>query len=209
MATPLLLTGFLLSGLPAFDAPQGEYVEARTASVFAGACHYGGEYTTQGRRAVMGWSLESGLEAGVDLSGITIVALVDCEENLAELDEPRKAVVHVTAGGARLDAAMSWLRREQGSTLGEILAVHGDADLTVDVEGDDFQLHAPSTSLVGDALADHACCKMPLNVLYDPLQSLTSRLVGRPAEFLVDEPRLHWKLNRAGDNNVFFGRFGQ
>lgn len=30
----------------------GDYVEARTASVFAGACHYNGELVTTGHEAV-------------------------------------------------------------------------------------------------------------------------------------------------------------
>ena len=33
----------------------GDYVEARTASVFAGACHYNGELVTTGRDAIMAW----------------------------------------------------------------------------------------------------------------------------------------------------------
>ena len=34
----------------------GDYVEARTASVFAGACHYNGELVTTGRDAIMAWN---------------------------------------------------------------------------------------------------------------------------------------------------------
>ena len=36
---------------------KGDYVEARTARVFAGACHYNGELTTTGRDVEMIWAL--------------------------------------------------------------------------------------------------------------------------------------------------------
>ena len=35
----------------ASDLPAGRYVESRTAAVFAGACHYNGEYCADGREA--------------------------------------------------------------------------------------------------------------------------------------------------------------
>ena len=36
---------------------RGDYVEVRTASVFAGACHYNGEVVTTGRDAMMAGTL--------------------------------------------------------------------------------------------------------------------------------------------------------
>ena len=36
---------------------KGDYVEVRTASVFAGACHFNGEVTTTGRDALMAWNI--------------------------------------------------------------------------------------------------------------------------------------------------------
>ncbi|MEX1023634.1 MAG: hypothetical protein WD226_01035 [Planctomycetota bacterium] len=207
MITPFLLLSLFAQAPNA--APTGEYVEARTASVFAGACHYNGEYTTQGRRLVAGWSLESGVEAGVDLSGIQIVALVECDENLAETSAPRRSIVHVDATGLRADAALAWLGREHSATLGVTRTVHTGADLAVDVDGDAFGLRAQGTvALSGDALADRACCKMPFNVWYEPAQPLQIRLVGCPETFRIDERDFGWNLDRAGDNNAFFGSFG-
>ena len=48
---------------------RGDYVEVRTASVFAGACHYNGEVITTGRDALMAWNVTSGNWQGVDLTG--------------------------------------------------------------------------------------------------------------------------------------------
>src|SRR5918997_2889835 len=56
------------------DGVRGVYVEARTASVFAGACHYNGELTTAGREAVLAWSVKEGSWGGVELAGVRAVA---------------------------------------------------------------------------------------------------------------------------------------
>ena len=58
------------------DHLSGDYVEARTASVFAGACHYNGELTTTGRDAVMAWNITTGSWDGVRLAGVRALAVV-------------------------------------------------------------------------------------------------------------------------------------
>src|ERR1700722_1556209 len=58
----LALVAGLLHGAtsPSLSTPiKGDYVEARTASVFAGACHYNGEVMITGRDAVMAWNVTS------------------------------------------------------------------------------------------------------------------------------------------------------
>src|SRR5687767_3291066 len=63
---------------------RGDYVEVRTASVFAGACHYNGEVVTTGRDALMAWNVTSGKWQGVDLSGVRVMAIVSADANLSE-----------------------------------------------------------------------------------------------------------------------------
>ena len=65
---------------------RGDYVEVRTASVFAGACHYNGEVVTTGRDALMAWNVTSGKWQGVDLSGLRAVAIVTSDANLSDKD---------------------------------------------------------------------------------------------------------------------------
>ncbi|MCA1632087.1 MAG: hypothetical protein LC774_17540, partial [Acidobacteria bacterium] len=67
----VLTCGAALEGSrAAADGVRGVYVEARTASVFAGACHYNGELTTAGREAVLAWSVKEGSWGGVNLAGV-------------------------------------------------------------------------------------------------------------------------------------------
>src|SRR5829696_6984884 len=72
---------------------RGDYVEVRTASVFAGACHYNGEVVTTGRDAMMAWNVTSGKWQGVDLSGVRAVAIVSSQSNLSEQDAARASKV--------------------------------------------------------------------------------------------------------------------
>ncbi len=60
----------------------GEYVEARTAEVFAGGCIMNSEAETAGRQAVMAWRITSGSFNGVALDGLTVAAAVAADRNL-------------------------------------------------------------------------------------------------------------------------------
>src|SRR4030095_16172932 len=74
---------------------SGDYVEARTASVFAGACHYNGELTTTGRDALMAWSVASGSWNGINLAGVRALAVVSADVNLYDTNAPRRSELTV------------------------------------------------------------------------------------------------------------------
>src|SRR6185436_8745589 len=92
-ATALLGSSMSLSSRADNSSIKGDYVEVRTASVFAGACHYNGELTTAGRDALMAWNVRSGAWRGVDLAGVRIVAIVSAEANLAENNAARNSAI--------------------------------------------------------------------------------------------------------------------
>ena len=60
----------------------GEYVEARTAEVFAGGCIMNSEAETMGRQAVLAWRITTGAFNGVPLDGLTVIAAVAGDRNL-------------------------------------------------------------------------------------------------------------------------------
>src|SRR5688500_373424 len=72
---------------------RGEYVEVRTASVFAGACHYNVEIVTTGRDAFMAWIFTSGKWQNVDLSGVRAMAIVSSKSNHSEANAARQSEV--------------------------------------------------------------------------------------------------------------------
>jgi hypothetical protein len=210
----MILTPFLLpllgSSAPPAE-PSGRYVEARTASVFAGACHYGGERTTAGREALLAWSIDAGTLQGVDLAGLSVAAAIVDDGNLADPAAARRSVVYVpeTATPAQRDALAAWVGSRAHDLLGEVIAVQV-VPLQVRIADESYSAVATGVfRLSGDALPDRACCKMPLDVWYDPLVALASKLVGRDGEFDFREPLLDRTWSRPGENAAFFGRFGE
>jgi hypothetical protein len=188
----------------------GRYVEARSASVFAGACHFGSEYTTQGREALLAFELEGGSEAGVDLTGVELVVVLSGDRNLAESDVARRSVVYVDADldSARREASLAWLRREHAELLGEVAAVRS-GPVAVEIGAETYRVSAIDGALLeGGVLPDRACCTMPSNVWYEPEVELTGRLVGLSTRLVLDEPALNVDLERLDENNAFVGSLG-
>ncbi len=201
----------LLSPVPAESTPcTGAYVEARTASVFAGACHYNGEFVTAGREAVCAWRIDAGTFDGVDLAGVTIAAVIAADANLDEGTAARRSVVHVDAAldSARSAAAVRWLATTRGSILGTVLEVRADP-LRVAIDADSYTVVVPGAlELTGALLPDRACCAMPQNVWYTPFERLERPLVGLDEAFEVRSPKLGRAWSRPGENAAFTGRFG-
>ena len=101
MKAQLLLPGVLLLCLgfaPAMGPSAGvttqvtgDYVEARTASVFAGACHFNGEVVTTGNDAIMARNFTGGTWKATDLTGVRAMAAVSCAANLRDDAASRKS----------------------------------------------------------------------------------------------------------------------
>src|SRR2546425_7757135 len=73
---------------------KGDYVEVRTASVFAGACHFNGEVGTAGREAIMAWSFSTGTWNETNLTGARALAAVSPDETLPnQAPAPRSEVI--------------------------------------------------------------------------------------------------------------------
>jgi hypothetical protein len=86
MKVSALFVGLTVLAVPAAAGTpptiQGEYVEARTAEVFAGGCVMSSEAETIGREAVMAWRISKGSYDGVALDGLSVVAAVAGNRNL-------------------------------------------------------------------------------------------------------------------------------
>ena len=80
LAALMLSAGSLSAGERA--RITGEYVEARTAEVFAGGCIMNSEAETMGRQAIMAWKITTGSLDGVVLDGLTVAAAVAGDRNL-------------------------------------------------------------------------------------------------------------------------------
>ncbi|HUQ89180.1 MAG TPA: DUF1326 domain-containing protein [Vicinamibacterales bacterium] len=109
----------------------GDYVEARTAEVFAGGCIMNSEAETMGRQAIMAWRITSGSFEGVALDGLTVAAAVAGDRNLGMREmggeEPTavKAIITVDprATPAQRDALVRFVRAMSRGLITQIVRV--------------------------------------------------------------------------------------
>ena len=62
----------------------GDYLEARTAEVFVGHCLANSETGLVGQEAVMAWRIRKGSWSGVELEGLSVVAVVEAKSVFRE-----------------------------------------------------------------------------------------------------------------------------
>lgn len=112
----MLLTA-LLAAAPAVLAASGattvtgDYVEARTAEVFAGGCIQGSEGEAAGREAILAWRVARGQVNGVALDGLSVVAIVAGDANLSMHEIGGAKPQHIRAA-IRVDARASAAQRD-------------------------------------------------------------------------------------------------
>lgn len=187
---------------------KGDYVEVRTASVFAGACHFNGEVTTAGREAIMAWSFTSGRYNGTDLSGLRAIAVVSSEQNLDNANTSRRAEIVLDAS-ARHDqkvAMLEALKAKYAGTLGEIVSVRS-APITFKHEGKAYEVASAEAAINVEAMPNDLCCKMPNLIWYNPLVPLGQRKVGYTLKAVYSGHEVGDSWERDGENSAFYGSF--
>lgn len=207
-ATPAPVATATPAAAKAASVVTGDYVEARTASVFAGACHYNGERVTEGRSAVLAWRISGGAFNGVDLAGVKLVAAVSSEDNLAETAAARQSEFIVDAATDQQSAAaVAWVKARLGDRLGSVAAVRRGA-IAFKHEADAFTVSAPGFAAMSvKAMPDAACCSQPHLVWYQPLMPIDGRRVGYTESASYAGP-IGQTWARSDENSAFYGTFG-
>lgn len=187
---------------------RGDYVEVRTASVFAGACHYNGEVITTGRDALMAWNVTSGKWQGVDLSGVRVMAIVSAEENLSDSNAARQSEIIVDSQASRAQALamINALKEKYAASLGNIVEVK-TAPITFARTGRTFAVATNEAAINVEAMPNDLCCKMPNLVWYKPLVGLENRKVGYTSKALYSGNAISEPWSRSGENSAFYGSF--
>lgn len=189
-------------------AVRGDYVEVRTASVFAGACHFNGEVTTTGRDALMAWNVESGKWEGVDLTGVRAIASISADDNLSNPQAKRRAevIVDKSASHAQAVAMLGAIKNRYADALGEIVSVR-TAPISFKHEGQTYEVSSAEASIDVEAMPNDLCCRMPNLVWYSPLVPLGQRKVGYTVKALYAGHAVSDNWERAGENSAFYGSF--
>jgi Protein of unknown function (DUF1326) len=189
-------------------AVRGDYVEVRTASVFAGACHFNGEVTTQGREAMMAWNFSSGKWQDTDLSGVRLMAIVSSDANLSEPNANRQSEVIIDSNVTRAKAlaALNALKEKYAATLGNIVKVRF-APINFVHSGKSYDVTSDGVTINVQAMPNDLCCKMPNLVWYTPLVGLENRKVGYTTKALYDGNGVGESWSRSDENSAFYGSF--
>ena len=204
--------GLLISAarpLPQDSKPiAGDYVEARTASVFAGACHYNGELVTIGHEAVAAWNFTSGTYNGVDLSGVRALAAIGSDANLGTEKAARKTELVIDSSATEAQAhAVAALLKEKCGQLGEIVSVRR-APVSFSHASNEYRISAEKfAAMTVRPMPNNECCAQPNLVWYQPLSPLTSRKVGFTDSATYTAGNVSDPWQRAGENSAFYGAF--
>jgi len=208
-STTTVLAGISLQrSLP---APQtritGDYVEARTASVFCGACHYNSEILNGGREALMAWNFNTGVYHNVNLAGVKAMVQVSADQSLALDDVARHAILAVdsAATDAQVQAVKALVAEKCGKDIGPITSV-----VRVPIS---FSHSATSGYKVAGAgfgtldvsyRTDNGCCTIPGMVWYTPLSPINDRKVGF-TESVAFSGSVNNPWQREGEDSAFYG----
>ena len=187
---------------------RGEYVEVRTASVFAGACHYNGEVVTTGRDAMMAWNVTSGKWQGVDLAGVRAMAIVNSDSNLSEPNAARQSevIIDPAATSDQEQAMLSALKERYASSLGKIVEVR-NAPITFDHKDRSYTVKTDDAAISVEPMPNDLCCKMPNLVWYKPLVGIENRKVGYTIKASYGGRKVSDPWSRSGENSAFYGTF--
>ena len=204
----LAIFGLIFSSQAENVSLRGDYVEVRTASVFAGACHYNGEVVTTGRDAMMAWNVTSGKWQGVDLTGVRVMAIVSSDANLSEDNAARQSEIIVDSSASRAQALamLNALKEKYAASLGNVVEVRS-APIKFERSGRTYAVVTNEAAINVEAMPNDLCCKMPNLVWYTPLVGLENRKVGYTSKALYSGKVVGEPWSRSGENSAFYGTF--
>jgi hypothetical protein len=149
----LFAAGLALAASPAIEV-SGNYIEARTADVYTGACFANSEVQLVGNLAVFGWQIDKGTWKGVSLDGLGVAAAVKASTTLgAEADVyPVKSILIVDqrASLEQREALKAFAREMTGDLLQDIVQVVA-MPIEYKIEGD--SIHSAKVSFTAGTLA--------------------------------------------------------
>ena len=193
----------------------GEYVEARTAEVFAGGCIMNSEAETLGRQAVMAWRITSGAFDGVTLDGLTVAAAVAGDRNLGMREmggeEPTavKAIIIVDprATAPQRDALVRLVRELSKGLITHVVRVDV-APVRFATSPKYVELSVPDNNIrltVNKEMKhDPSCGAMQW---FTPFTKLADAALGVAEEHSFEGQGLNTKWSAPNKRSAFFGTF--
>lgn len=195
-------------------AVTGQYLEARTSDVYTGPCFANSEVGLVGKDAILAWRVTEGEWGGVDLSDLSVVAVVNADATLGDpfarsLSPEAVLLVDERADPAQRRALAALAREMGGELLSDVLSVQ-----PVPIE---FQVGARpgyARLLAGDVArlatrgldrGDHICGNE--TVYYDPLAPTTEATPAVTLEHRYSGDAFGKTWSSPGKRSAFVGTF--
>jgi hypothetical protein len=159
-------------------AVNGDYIEVRSADVYTGPCFANSQVDLEGNQAILAWRIQKGSWQGVNLDGLSVLAVVQARATLGDPYHnpyPAKAVLIVDqrANEGQRRALEALVRSEAGKLVRDVVRVEtapiqlsvgqGDEHGSVSLQAGSL-VHIRTRSLCA---GDHICGNE--EVYYPPL----------------------------------------
>jgi hypothetical protein len=208
------MAGFAV--VSAQGAIHGDYVEVRSADIYAGHCYANSEVGMEGKEALMAWKIQAGEWQGVDLAGLGVVAVVSANATLGDPYHnplPARAVLILDsrANAAQRAALESFAQAMAGPLVSNVVRVE---TAPISMESDNgnavVRLAAGEIARVETRSLCHAdqMCGNEF-VYYPPLTEISGATPAVSVQDVFAGPGLNTVWNRTGRKNSFVGTFAR
>ena len=205
----------ILAGSPASNV-QGDYLEVRSCDVYTGPCFANAEMNLTGKEGMLVWSVREGNWKGVDLSGLTVAAIVKADGTLGNVHKFAQRgeavlIVDSKASAKQSEALTDFARSMAGNLISKVVTVQtapieakigvcGKAGCASVKAGDLMEV---ATTCLGDK--HHFCGNE--STFYPPLTNVQDAypVFTDVATFKGPGLNLTWQI--AGTRSAFLGKF--
>ena len=188
---------------------RGEYLEARSVSVYVGACHAQSELVEGGREATLVWNIHQGEWNGVSLDNLTVVAVVTAKKNLEMDSESRRSVLYLDTETTieQRAALVNLITTKRSAVVGEIASTKIEP---IEFTKQDLEYELRVGEVLSLSALRNPCeyCTQPHEVWYKPLETIDTAVVGKSNIYRYKDTVLAVTWNRSEpSNNIFVGNF--
>ena len=194
----------------------GDYIEVRSADVYTGPCFANSQVDLEGKQAILAWHVQRGNWQGVDLSGLSVVAVVSASATLGDPTHdpyPASAVLILDqrANPAERHALESMARSEAGRLVGNVVRVESvPIELQVGQSGEHGTVSLAAGNLVrirtrSLCAGDHICGNE--EVYYPPLITKADAMPAYTLEDAFQGKGLGLVWSHADTRSAYVGSF--
>jgi len=197
---------------------SGTYLEVRSCDVYTGPCFSNAEMGSNGKEAILTWSIKEGAWQGVDLAGLSVIAVVCTKDTLGDIKyvQPRGKtvlIVDTRANAAQRVALAAFAKARAGKLIGEVLCTRTEK-ITATI-GDCTKAGTCASVKAGKlvnistrcfCVGDHVCGNEYL--YYPPLTKIRHATAAFAQLFAYQGGDLGIKWASVGQRGAYVGTFG-